>query len=452
MKKLPPAITICLSLLGLLAVSCQADDSPPPVYEEGSNEYANQWIHEQMKRYYYWSEAMPGQGDLSIDPKEYFARLLHTEDRFSYALHPSRVETYPRSLRNSFGFDLSFVEHQGQVYGVVLYVLSGSPAQNSNLRRGQFIRAIDGHVLNHENYNELYRGLATADQALLQVVEYDAGSGFAAPVPVNVYQGLTFLQPLLKRVIVQGNDRVGYILIPHFDIGLAQSLLQAFLEFKAQSVNKVVVDLRYNGGGDVSSASALSIILAPGIQPDDLFITFKGNSNGGTINQSFRQALEMNESQVSFQELRDAHPSIEKVYVLCGGRTASASELIINNLKPFMEVATIGERTVGKDVAGFAIEDDRIPGQRGWVLYPSIYKLSNANNQGGYSSGIVPTIELDELHQPEIFPLGHPGEVLLRRALNTISTNGRTENSPALHKLSQPGGNPGYDALLQVIP
>ena len=165
--------------------------------------------------------------------------------------------------------------------------------------------------------------------------------------------------------------------------------------------------------------------MAPNIQADDLFITFKGNKNGGNISQSFVQALQMNENNVSFAALRAAHPSLRKLYVLCGSHTASASEIIINNLKPFMEVIAIGEKTIGKDVAGFPVEDDRIPGQQGWTLYPSIYKLFNANNEGNYSGGINPSIEVDELQDAEIFALGDVREVVLNRALNVISGNGR---------------------------
>lgn len=438
--------TVFLTLLFLLILSCQNDD--PEIYEEGTKEYTNQWIYQQMKRYYYWNGDMPGQGNLSLDTKEYFARLLHQGDRFSYALHPSIAETFPQNMRGAFGFDISFIEHQGQVYGAILYVLKDSPAENGGLQRGMYIKAINSTVLNQGNYEGLYSDLINADTAQLEVVEYVPESGFSAPQNVSISQGFTLLQPILHRVIVEGNDKVGYIEIPHFDIGLAQSLLQVFQDFKNQSVNKVVVDLRYNGGGDVSSATALSIILAPDIQPGDLFITFKGNNNGGTIKQSFKQSLEMNETHISFQALRDAHPTIQKLYVLCGSRTASASEIIINNLKPFMEVVTIGEKTVGKDVAGFPIEDNRIPGQQGWVLYPSIYKLYNANNEGDYSTGIAPTIELNELKEIMIYPLGDPNEVLLWQALNTISVNGRTGHGSAITVLAKPQIDTETDPLL----
>jgi carboxyl-terminal processing protease len=418
--------SILILLLVSFLIACQTNDDISITYEEGTNEYVNEWIYAQMKRYYYWNESMPGKGDLSLYPKAYFTTLLHTDDPFSYAIHTASAETFPKSLSGLFGFDVSFVEHDGQVFGVVLYVLSGSPAENSGLHRGQLITAIDNIILNQENCDNLYQNLMNTENATLQVVAYFEESGFTDLQQVNIHKGFTFLQPVYHQIITEQNNKVGYIEIPHFDIGLSQSLLLAFQDFKNQDVNEIVVDLRYNGGGDVSSATALSILLSPNIQPSDPFITFKGNSNGGQINQTFKEALEMNESQVSFESLRAAHPSIQKVYILCGNRTASASEIIINNLKPYMEVITIGKKTFGKDMASFSIEDDRVADTDGrWVLYPAIYKLSNANGEGNYSNGIPPSIILDELQSLEVFPLGDVNEVLLHQALAIISGNGR---------------------------
>ncbi|MEO7976576.1 S41 family peptidase [Flavobacterium sp.] len=430
--------SILILLFASVLFACQANDDIPLTYEEGTNEYVNDWIYTQMKRYYYWNESIPGKGNLSLPPKEYFGSLVNKNDRFSYAIHTSSAETFPQSLPNSFGFDLSFVEFEGRIYGVVLYVLSNSPAERNGLERGKLITAIGGTALNQGNYNNLYQNLIAAKDAKLQVVSYSEQSGFTAPQQINITQGFTFLQPVLSQVIPYQNHKVGYIEIPHFNVGLSQSLLSVFQEFKNQSINEIVVDLRYNGGGDVSSATALSILLAPNIQSTNQFIRFKGNFNGGEVNQTFKESLEMNESKVSFEVLRAAHPQIQRVYILCGKHTASASEIIINNLKPFMEVITIGEKTVGKDVASFPIEDDRMGGgQVRWVLYPVIYKLFNAEGEGNYAAGIQPTIMLEEFQVLEVFPLGNTNEILLKRALGSISGNGRSMNIKTIQALQK---------------
>jgi len=407
---------------GIFLISCEVDDKPE-VYEEGSNKYTNDWIYNQMKKYYKWNETMPDKGDLAINPKEYFNRLLYKSDLYSYAVNPNLPETVPQSLRRNFGFDISFVEYQSKIYGVILYALEDSPAKNNGLLRGQLITDINGEELNLNNYEKIYKSIITANHLDLKVVSYSKETGFSKPESVSLLQGFSFSQPISPKVFTNNNTKIGYVEIPHFDVGQAKLFQQIFQELKNQNITELFLDLRYNGGGDVSSATALSIIIAPNIKASDLFIQFEGNKNGGIVKQSFQQALESNERNVSFEILKNTHPDIKKVYILCGKRTASASEIMINNLRPFMEVITIGEKTVGKDVAGFPIEDDRIPNTKGWILYPSIYKLFNAKHEGDYSSGINPSIAVDELQEPEIFPLGNRSELLLSTAINMQSGN-----------------------------
>lgn len=407
---------------GIFLISCEVDDKPE-VYEEGSNKYTNDWIYNQMKKYYKWNETMPDKGDLAINPKEYFNRLLYKSDLYSYAVNPNLPETVPQSLRRNFGFDISFVEYQSKIYGVILYALEDSPAKNNGLLRGQLITEINGEELNLNNYEKIYKSIISANHLDLKVVSYSKETGFSKPESVSLLQGFSFSQPIFPKVFTNNNTKIGYVEIPHFDVGQAKLFQQIFQELKNQNITELVLDLRYNGGGDVSSATALSIIIAPNIIASDLFIQFEGNKNGGLVKQSFQQALESNERNVSFDLLKNTHPDIKKVYILCGKRTASASEIMINNLRPFMDVITIGEKTVGKDVAGFPIEDDRILNAKGWILYPSIYKLFNAKHEGDYSSGINPSIAVDELQEPEIFPLGNRSELLLNTAINMQSGN-----------------------------
>lgn len=452
MKKYPLVFILPLFFLVTILFSCTQDDPYVADYKEGSNEYVNDWMYQQMKKYYRWSATMPNQNDLSLNPKEYFAGLLQKEDIYSYALHPALPETVPQSLRRKFGFDISFFEFEGKIYGAILYVLADSPAKNNGLRRGQLITKIDGTILAQGNYDRLYQNMIASSQLKLEITSYAAQSGFSAAKEVSLLQGFTFLQPISYQIIEERNTKIGYVEIPHFDVGQAQMFQQIFQELKSKAITELVLDLRYNGGGDIAAATALSIILAPDIRSGDLFIKFEGNANGGNVDQSFLQALQSNESKVTFDALRNVHPSINKVYVLCGNRTASASELVINNLKPYINVITIGEKTFGKDVAGFPIEDDRIPGTKGWVLYPSIYKLFNSRHEGGYSKGINPTLYTNELQGPEVFVLGNRSEILLKTALNAINGNTVKQKTSALRSLPLSVVATDADPLLRITP
>ncbi|MEA9414203.1 S41 family peptidase [Flavobacterium sp. PL02] len=445
-------ITYLSFFLWCLFISCTPDDHSTQVYNEGTNEYVNEWMYQQMKKYYRWNETMPAQGDLSAAPKEYFAKLLQKDDIFSYALHPALPDTAPQSLRRKFGFDVSFVEFEGKYYGIVLYVLEDSPAKNNGLQRGNLITQINGTDLNQGNYDRMYTNMIASSQLSLRINSYTVQLGFSKTKDVTLSSGLTFLQPISYQIITDKNIKIGYVQIPHFDVGQSQQILQIFQDLKSKSITELVLDLRYNGGGDIASATALSIAIAPNVRANDLFIKFEGNKNGGNVDQSFKQALESNESKISFEALQNAHPLINRVYILCGNRTASASELIINNLKPYMDVITIGDKTFGKDVAGFPIEDNRITGTKGWVLYPSIYKLFNAKHEGNYSKGINPLIYSDELQELEVFPLGNRSEVLLSAVLGKISGNVSKRESTKLRLLPTSRIYTDIDPLLRFTP
>lgn len=412
-----------LCLVFLIGSCSPNDDDFLEEYPAGTNAYTNQWVYQQMQRYYYWNLKLPAliKTNLSLEPQAYYSSILYTEDRYSYSYHPSLAETFPQSLRKSYGFDMGLVTHKGQSFAAVLYSLLDSPAKKTGLLRGVLISAINGQNITTTNFKTLYETLITLDEATLTITSYSKQSGFTTPKQIHLSQSFTFNPPISGKVLHKNGKKIGYVNVPYFEVGMAGIFKEIFQTFKDQQINEVVLDLRYNGGGDVSSAVALSIILAPSINADDPFITFKGNENGGIVHQSFQEALIINESNITFETLRQAHPEINRLYVLCGTHTASASEIVINNLSPYMEVITIGESTYGKNYAGFIIQDKREPQNSGWILFPTIYSLYNADDVGDYQKGLTPTYKLSELNTLELFPLGDSQEVLFQKALELMS-------------------------------
>lgn len=418
MKKICYVISVAVFML-----ACTPKDDINVIYEPGTNPYINQWIYDQMDRYYYWNYTLPKQSrtNLDLEPQVYFKSLLYTADRFSFTYHPDLGETYSQSLRKSFGFDMNLITHEGETFAIVLYSLSSSPATDAGLSRGVLITAINGEKITTSNYKTLYNGLITLDEATLTITQYTKVSGFTTSEEVQINQSFTLNPPINEVVLHVNNRNIGYLNVPYFEVGMAKGFVSVFNKLKQQNINALVLDLRYNGGGDVSSAAALSIILGQAITANDLFITFEGNKNGGIIDQTFQEALETNESKVSFDELREVHPQIGTLYVLCGERTASASEIIINNLRPYIHVVTIGETTYGKNFASFTVQDDRDTQNPGWILSPAIYALYNADGSGDYQNGLQPDYILNELENLEVYPLGNTNELLLKKALELMN-------------------------------
>src|SRR5690606_1997336 len=100
--------------------------------------------------------------------------------------------------------------------------------------------------------------------------------------------------------------------------------------------------------------------------------------------------------------------------------SASASELVIHNLAPYMEVIHIGETTIGKNEGSFTIEDERDPQVVDWAIQPIVVKLADKNGNGDYDTGLIPDSEIDEFDTLPLLPLGDKGDPLIAKALGLI--------------------------------
>ncbi|HEY8915035.1 MAG TPA: S41 family peptidase, partial [Chitinophaga sp.] len=192
------------------------------------------------------------------------------------------------------------------------------------------------------------------------------------------------------------------------------------------------LDLRYNPGGSVAAAAMLAALIAPNINEQSGFVKYSGNGNLGQRIISFRSALSVPESggPIAFSALEPARLSLSRVFILCGRQTASAAELLINNLRPYMQVYLIGQPTFGKDKGAVIIQDMRTPQRIPWTLMPISYNLANAKGEGGYTQGITPQYVVDELSKQPLAPIGDNTDPLIAKAIDILNGNGR-QTAPA---------------------
>jgi hypothetical protein len=104
----------------------------------------------------------------------------------------------------------------------------------------------------------------------------------------------------------------------------------------------------------------------------------------------------------------------DRLIVITTRASASASELVINALRPFMPVIVIGDRTYGKPVGqGVFTFCDK-------ALAPVAFALRNANGEGDFFEGFAPTCAAaDDLN----FQIGDPNEASLKEALVFAGTD-----------------------------
>lgn len=425
---------LVLQLLLIISVSffifsCNdTDDESVPRFPEGSTESVNLWIQDSMKRYYYWADQMPAKPDYHLPVKDFFKSLLSSQDRFSFAVDTKDPSSYPRSVRNMYGFDYAVIQlADGSVATTVKLVMKNSPAFNSGLERGMIITKINGKTITAANAEELTSSLKDKTVIELTVGQWKNGS-VADEKNITVYYGYSFEQPLESKIFEKSGKKTGYLYIYDFPDGITSALNQKFAAFKSAGIQELILDLRYNYGGSVSSAAALCSLIPPGISASSPFIVYKGNKNGGEVKRTFAQQIAYDPNALDFNILRYNALSMSKVYILTSKSTASASEIVINNLKPYMQVIQVGDVTLGKDMAGFMVEDKRKPKKISWQLHPVIYKVFNANGKGSYSNGISPQISINEYVVLPLLPLGDSEETLISSALNIIYSKSSTKD------------------------
>ena len=389
-----------------------------------TNADINTWIHENMSAYYLWPDKMPAlaKTNISSNPMDYFYSILYDykiTDRFSWIDSSSaNLINQLNGINTVLGIRVSAFytdDTKANVALVIAYVLKGSPAEKSGLKRGDIILSVDDKAVTSSNY-----GSVLQNQTLkLGLGAYDNKVFSSTGKTVTVTKVELQTNPILQDTVINwAGKKVGYFAYLQFLSSFDDSLRAVFGRFKDKGVNELVIDLRYNGGGYVSSSDLLTNLMVKDLASRVDKVMNKRQYNDAYTKEVIKQygasALVTN-----FKMESNNIGSLNRVFFLTSTGTASASELIINNLKPFMNVILIGEHTYGKNVGSFTITDNAKRWNYG--LQPITFKILNALDQSDYGSvnGFLPDYALAD----DVLPyklLGDPNETYLNKALNII--------------------------------
>lgn len=419
-KTIPVLRTVALVMMSLILWSSCKKAAPEIQLTE-----KNRWILDSMKVYYYWNDQLPGSPSNQNSASVFFKSLLNTEDRFSFITDPDENREEYSSFA-WYGFEYALLENQqnpGELLGTITLVVPGGPAEQQGLHRGDIFTAVNGTLLNKANTDNINRLLRTGDGLRLSMAALTNGILKTGPVLTIAYLPYTEQPVYTTRIFSNGGKKAGYIFYNQFNGSYDLQLLEALGTMRRNGINELILDLRYNPGGDVSSAAKLAGALA-NTRSDQTFVIYQANKNGGQRNSSFQNTMTENAYQPqSFSELLNYRLDLTRVIILTSGSTASAAELLINNLRPYINVVQIGSKTMGKDMASFAIEDFRTPKLINITLHPLVFKLYNAKEQGNYSDGLQPDYTVDEFAVLPLLPFGDPGDPLLKKALELAGIN-----------------------------
>ena len=365
-------------------VSCENN-----VVSDCSQAGVNRQAFAYLKEWYLWYEHLP-----EVNPADYesldemISAVKYREgdkliDRFSYAVKKTEHDDYYAGKRYGMGMSMQRDE-ENAVYISMVY--PESPAGVAGLRRGQRIIALNGVTVEeldengaynkeHRNdsdfeektdWNNVYNAENKGEAVQFKVLE--EGEELETTVVLDDYIGKSVLA---YKVLEHDGVKTGYIHFKSFITSSADELDEVFAQFKEENIGELVLDLRYNGGGLVRIAHQLVNLIAGDKVKGENVIKLIYNGKHPEQNSSYKGEV-----------LKNSLSGIKKVAVIVSSGTASASEMVINSLIPYVEVALIGETTYGKPV-GMNSKD--ICDQ---TIVPITFKYANSQDYGDFFLGM----------------------------------------------------------------
>jgi carboxyl-terminal processing protease len=378
-------------------------------------------------------------------PYEYY---IYSPGLAKYSFIDDGTETGAlNGVKGDFGFDYNYWDVDDIRF---TYVYPGSPAGLAGIRRGYQIVSVN------DNTNISYDGVSggqTYGDGSSKNIKYVSNAIFnsgSVKMTVKRPDGTTFsvnlstgnynVNPILKDTVFNAGvgHKIGYFVFNSFtsDANADPKLNAVFANFTTQGITDLVVDLRYNGGGYVSTAEYLDNLIVPLSKNGTLMYNTYFNSilttgketllqnqvrkddNGNLYNLSqIDYSLNSQYNKPNF--VKKGSLNVPRVFFIIGSGTASASELTINNLRPVMDVQFVGETSYGKPVGFFDIQINK------YTMFTPEFSTKNSAGQGDYYNGMTPNTtdypgiaDYDGIDKD----FGDPAENLLAHIISYVKT------------------------------
>ncbi|MDR1983533.1 MAG: hypothetical protein LBQ28_01715 [Prevotellaceae bacterium] len=423
---------ICVCACAIAFLSCEKSD-----VNKSDNNYVNSWIFTNMKHYYFWNEQIPSSPNMEQFPSDFFYSLLYKYreldgDRFSWIQenYVDLLESLSGVNSGDLGFEYVFHRYNNdKAFGEVLYVKPGTSAQTQGIKRGDVFLAIDGTEITVNNYSSLLQKesmtITFVDPLLVGNTVSFSNERNISITKIKYTENPVFLDSIYE---INGK-KVGYLVYNFFasDAGnnsavYDKQLNSVFQNFQSAGVNNIIVDLRYNSGGSALSAARLASMIVNPLNAANIFYILTFNSNTEEEKQPFLLKIENERNNSISENINNIGGNLQKVCFITGRWSASASEMLINGLEPFMsnKIIIVGDTTVGKSYASYSFYESNNPRNK-WGMQPLIAMFTNGSGAEIPATGIIPDYPLNEILIMPKKQLGDTNEELLKSALAAIS-------------------------------
>jgi C-terminal processing protease CtpA/Prc len=410
-----PALPLALALpLAVALADCGGDSSSPTAPAAGgecSTVGQVTFVRDTLQDIYYWYQELPNPDPASFSSPEAYleaVRFRPLDSSFSYINTQEASDAF-FSESQFIGIGVSFRQTSATELRVG-QVFPGGPAADAGFARGDYMVAIGGQAV-----AELLRtgGLGDAfgpDEEGVAVTVAWRTPGGEQREETLVKRRVTIPTVSAEATFNVRGSRVGYIFFRNFVTPSTAALNSAFDQLRADGVTDLVLDLRYNGGGFVEVAQHLGGLIGGSGTAGRVFIEFQHNDKNTNFN-----------SQLLFEDKPNSL-DLPRLVVITTGSSASASEGVINSLRPFMNVTVVGERTFGKPVGQYGFDFCEK------VLFPVSFLTANAVGEADYFDGIpADCAAADDLDHA----IADPDEASLAEALFFLR-NGRCRGTAAV--------------------
>jgi C-terminal processing protease CtpA/Prc len=403
-----------------------------------------------LNEVYYWQDSVPALSDSkkndlkayaqfineNPEPKSFFESLKHSSDRFSWIQDDYKeLENTLQGIyaTNGVEFGLMYAcENCEEIVGYVKYILEDSDADGKNINRGDFFNGVNGTTLTVDNYRSLLFGDELTYTLNLATIQNNAIVSNGIDVELTKVENFETnpiqISKSFPYEIGDGGSYgiIGYLMYNQFVADKSDELNQVFANFKTEGISDLILDLRYNGGGSVRNCIELASMIT-GQFEGEIFAKEKWNRKIEaylTERNGSESLIDRFVGELSNGEAINSL-NLNRIYIITTSESASASELLINGLDPYINVIQVGERTVGKNVGSITIydyidnEQTKNPDHT-YAMQPIVLKIANSEDYADYSTGLIPDAEIDE-NIRNLGTLGETDEPLVATVLGIIT-------------------------------
>ncbi len=411
-----------------------------------------------LNAYYLWQGNVPDLSDRRFssdqqlfsylggfdNPSDLFKNLLYqrgTTDRFSWIVDDYiALEKSFQGIRLTSGMKLKgAVDSSGNFYVYVRDVVQDSDADLKGVTRGMLITEVNGTRLTEANANTLFG----ANSFTIHLADYNADNPVTNGTTIDLTKTEVSENPIkIAKVISDpSGKKIGYLMYNQFSRSFDGQLNAEFAKFKTADVTDLIIDLRYNGGGSVQTAVYLGSMIT-GQFDRQLYAQQKWNSkvisnsnSSSFINNFTNRILNKNKDGVVVLDEAINSLNLSTVYFIVSKSSASASELVINALSPYINVKLVGVQTYGKHVGSITLYDSDNFSRTGfnlktshtWAMQPIVLEIQNKLGENK-PKGFIPEVAAED--NPEnLGVLGDVTEPLLARTIQYITTGAKGASS-----------------------